>query len=64
MELTVLQQYLKMINKKGSAWIWILIVVILIIVAIVLFVVFSGSDGGGSTIFGGNNIPSPPALPN
>ena len=51
-----------MINKRGSAWIWIIILVILIIVSgIILYFALSGNDSG--FLGGGSSIPQPPALP-
>lgn len=49
-------------NKKGSAWLWILIILVFIIAAAGLYFLFVGGDSG--PIIGGNSIPQPPALPN
>lgn len=52
-----------MINKKGNMWLWILILLILIVAALVVYLVMSGNGSEISSIFSGNSIPQPPALP-
>ena len=48
-------------QKRGSAWIWIIILVILIIIGgVILYSVLSGNS---IIPTGGNSIPQPPALP-
>ena len=50
-------------NKRGSAWIWILLIIILIIIGLVIYFQFF-SGGTSSGISGiGSSIPKPPALP-
>lgn len=63
----------KMINKKGSVWIWILVaLIVLVILGVLAYVLMSGDSGsvsssgssfGGSLLGGEGSIPQPPALP-
>lgn len=51
-------------EKRGSAWIWILLIIILIIVVAIFYILFFtgfGDSVGGGIL--GSGIPSPPALP-
>ena len=47
-------------NKRGSAWIWIIIILIILAVGVYFWL-----TGDSSPIAnGGSSIPQPPALPN
>ena len=51
----------KMVNKRGSTWIWILIILILVVGGVIIwFLVSGGGEVGG--LFG-EKIPTPPPLP-
>jgi flagellar basal body-associated protein FliL len=47
-------------KKAMSGWVWIIIVIILILIGLTVWMIVGG-DGG--TVIGGNNIPTPPPLP-
>ena len=52
-----------MINKRGSALIWILIILILVVIGVVAYFLFFGGADGGGIIGIGSSIPTPPPLP-
>ena len=50
-------------NKKGKAWVWILVILALVIAGVGAWMIFGGGGEVIADAVASSGVPSPPALP-